>query len=113
MATMTRSRGVGLGFRCLGLGLLLLLLGCGSYIDGHSRTYGELADDAGIQTRVKATLISATEINGLLIDVDVRKGVVWLTGNVADEAARAEALSRARGVKGVVSVIDRLKIVTK
>ena len=86
---------------------------CSSYRSGHSRTYGELADDAAIQTRVKTTLISASEINGLRIDVDVRRGVVWLRGKVASEAARQEALRRTRAVKGVVRVESHLTVVTK
>ena len=93
--------------------LLVVCSACSSYRTGHSRTMGELADDSAIQGRIKATLMSATEINGLMIDVEVRKGEVWLRGKVQSEAARQEALKRTRAVKGVVAVADELSVVTQ
>ena len=83
---------------------------CQSYKDGKSRTVGELTDDAAIQTRVKSKLIRAPDVNGMRMNVEVKKGVVTLIGQTESEAMRKKAVEIAKSIKGVTSVEDRLRV---
>ena len=91
----------------------ILLIGCQSYREGNSRTFGEFTDDTAIQSKLKLSLIGDEEISGWRINTEVRKGVVTLYGRVPSDAIRNKALSKARAVKGVVEVEDRLTVVTE
>ena len=89
----------------------LLLAGCTNYsATGEGRTAGEVIDDSAIHTRVKASLIGARDLPGWRIDVDVREGVVVLTGQVDREEQRTRAIGIARGTPGVKDVEDRLTV---
>jgi len=86
--------------------------GCaGYYRDSPNRTAGEVTDDLGIQTAVKAKLIRHGETRGWRIDVDVRQGVVSLTGYVHSEQEHQTALEMARNTQGVKSVDDKLQVI--
>lgn len=91
--------------------MLALLGGCASYKEGGSRTVGEFTDDLGIQTAVKTALVRDKEISGFSINVEVSRSVVSLYGRIPSEYARQKALDIAAGVRGVVSVQDRLTLV--
>ena len=92
---------------------LALLSGCESYKSGKSRTVGEFTDDTAIQARVKSKLVRAEDVNGLRMNVEVKKGVVMLYGRVESENMRRRALEIAGSVKGVAVVEDRLRIRAK
>ena len=66
--------------------------------------------DAGITSEVKAKLLADPDVAGLRIDVDTRDRVVTLTGTVATQAEKSEALQLARQVKGVADVTDKLTV---
>ncbi len=70
---------------------------------------GEYIDDAAITTKVKASFneptLKSTEIN-----VETFKGVVQLSGFVAQPADAAKAGEIARGVKGVKSVKNDIRV---
>lgn len=85
-------------------------LGCQSYKDGATRTTGELLDDSAIQMKVKTLLIRDKLVNGLRLNVEVKRGVVGLHGWVATEAGRQRATEVAGAVKGVKSVDNQLGI---
>jgi hyperosmotically inducible periplasmic protein len=89
-----------------------LAAGCQSYREGSSRTVGEFTDDVGIQSRVKLALLNDPDIKGLVINTEVRRGVVTLHGRVTSHELREHAIALAGGVKGVRSVDDRLTVVT-
>lgn len=92
--------------------VLPLLAGCQNYLASEEgRTVGEVTDDSAIHARVKGGLVLARGVPGWPIDVDVREGVVVLTGQVATEAQRTRAIGIARGVPGVKDVQDRLVVV--
>ena len=91
--------------------VLLLLFGCASYQEGGSRTAGEFTDDVGIQAAVKTALIRDVEINGLAINVEVKRSVVSLYGRIPSAYARQKALDIANKVRGVRRVEDRLTLV--
>ena len=94
-------------------GLTVLLVGCQGYREGTTRTVGEFTDDAAIQSKLKISLINDDEISGLRINTEVHKGVVTLYGKVATAALGDRAVARAKAVKGVVKVENRLIVVTK
>lgn len=94
------------------LAVLLPLAGCRNYLASEEgRTVGEVTDDSAIHARVKGGLVLARGVPGWPIDVDVREGVVVLTGEVATEEQRTRAIGIARGVPGVKDVQDRLVVV--
>jgi hyperosmotically inducible protein len=71
-------------------------------------TVGQNFDDATITAKVKAALIAEKGISSADIDVDTSKGVVTLTGRVADSAQVERAAQVAKGVDGVTTVQNRL-----
>jgi len=67
-------------------------------------TLGERIDDAGITMRVKARFMEDPVVKAYRIDVDTKEGVVFLTGSIAGEAERNQAIELARTTKGVKDV---------
>ena len=65
-------------------------------------------DDRAIQSRIAADLKKNASLATRAIDVDVKQGVVTLTGTVrtAAEKARAERLAKVRGVTRVDNRIE-------
>ena len=97
--------------RWISLFCVALLMSCASYNkDNESRTVGEVTDDIGIHTVVKARLVNDEIVRGLAINVEVNKGVVGLTGRVKSNEERRRAVEIARGVKGVERVIEKLLV---
>jgi len=94
------------------LGLALMLTACQSYLDGSSRTIGEVTDDSAILAGVKTALISDEEIKGLAINVEVSRSVVSLYGRIPSDSVRKKALALAGEVRSVRRVEDRLTLVT-
>ncbi|MGL6266322.1 MAG: BON domain-containing protein, partial [Chitinophagaceae bacterium] len=62
--------------------------------------------DAAIAEAVKTKISSVT--SGLV--VDVKEGVVTLTGQVADDATKAAVESALQGIKGVKSVVNNTMV---
>lgn len=77
---------------------------------GGSRTGGERVSDAWIVTKIKSKLTADPELNPLNIDVDVRQGVVILSGKVKNEANRRHAEQLAENTRGVKEVRNELTI---
>jgi hyperosmotically inducible protein len=73
-------------------------------------TSTNLTGDPGVTAAVKTKLLADTRVSGLAIDVDTRDGVVTLTGQLPNAAAKTAALEIARGTENVKSVVDRLTI---
>ena len=98
-------------YKVVGIGLLVCLVSaCSGYQAGGNRTVGEFTDDVGIQAAVKTALIRDKELNGLAINVEVRRSVVSLYGRIPSEYARKKALDHAKAVRGVQEVVDRLTL---
>lgn len=78
---------------------------------GSSETVGQHVDDTTITTKVKTDLLAAKNVKSTHIHVKTRKGIVMLTGTVpsADDKAAAEEV--VKGVDGVDSVKNHLKVV--
>lgn len=60
--------------------------------------------DAWVHTKVKAKFTVDGEVSSSDIDVSVNNGIVSLTGTVATEAEKQEAIRMARETEGVKSV---------
>lgn len=69
--------------------------------------------DAGITTKVKTKMAADDTVKAVQIEVDTQNGVVTLTGNVDDQAAKARAIQIARDTKGVVRVVDMISARTE
>ena len=66
--------------------------------------------DAGITTKVKMKFAADDTVKAYQINVDTRKGVVTLTGDVETPAAKTQAVQIARNTEGVRDVIDQLHV---
>ncbi|HKQ98623.1 MAG TPA: BON domain-containing protein [Candidatus Polarisedimenticolia bacterium] len=69
-----------------------------------SRTLGEHIDDATISAAVKTRLLGDPTVKGSTIDVDVREGVVFLTGSVRSQEESDRAVELARTTEHVRDV---------
>jgi hyperosmotically inducible periplasmic protein len=67
-------------------------------------------DDSEITTAVKADFVKDDDVKARDIDVTTNEGVVTLTGRVNTAAESAKAEKIARGVNGVKSVRNLLKV---
>lgn len=74
------------------------------------RATGEFVDDAAITARVKTALIKSDKVNANSVNVDTYRGVVQLSGFVESEAMMREAGQIARGVDGVTTVRNDLRL---
>jgi hyperosmotically inducible protein len=71
---------------------------------------GQYIDDTVITTKVKAALVDDPLTKAIEINVETFKGVVQLSGFVASQAAADQAIALARGVSGVKSVKNDMRI---
>jgi len=92
----------------LALAMLILLVGCAS-TRSHEST-GEYIDDSAITTKVKAALVADKEVSALSVNVETFRGVVQLSGFADNQREISRAVSVARGVKGVKSVKNDLRV---
>ena len=69
-----------------------------------------LVDDASITAQVSAGLAKDPALSAIRIDVDTHAGAVRLSGPAPTEMARERATAIAQGVKGVVSVVNELRV---
>lgn len=68
------------------------------------------ADSASITAAVNAGLIKDTELSAIKIDVDTKDGIVTLTGEAPNQAAKDRAGDIAKAVEGVSSVNNNLTV---
>lgn len=71
---------------------------------------GDDQPDGWVTAKIQAKYFMDPDVKGLQINVDTRDGVVTLTGNVEDSAARRQAVALARNTDGVRSVNDQLQV---
>ena len=88
-----------------------VMLGCASTAK-HEGT-GEYIDDSVITTKVKAAVLNEPTLKSAEINVETYKGVVQLSGFVNSAEDIAKAASVARGVKGVTSVKNDMRLKVK
>jgi len=87
---------------------MMFMLGCAS-TSKHEGT-GEYFDDSVITTKVKAAILDEPGLKSAEINVETFKGVVQLSGFVNSQANVNKAVEIARGVKGVSSVKNDMRV---
>jgi hyperosmotically inducible protein len=87
---------------------LVSVVGCAS--TSKQEGTGQYIDDTVITAKVKAALIEDPLTKAIEINVETFKGVVQLSGFVISQAAADRAVALARGVDGVKSVKNDMRI---
>jgi osmotically-inducible protein OsmY len=96
------------GVSLLSVLLLASILGCGATQTREGT--GEYLDDSVITTKVKAAMFNDPTLKVNEINVETFKGVVQLSGFVTSQADVDKAVQVARGVAGVKSVKNDMRI---
>ena len=71
---------------------------------------GQYFDDSAITAKVKAAIFRDDDLKVAEINVETFKGVVQLSGFVSSRADELKAIEVARGVGGVKSVKDDMRL---
>jgi len=88
--------------------MLITAVGCAS--TSTQEGTGEYVDDTVITTKVKAAVMNEPTLKSAEINVETFKGVVQLSGFVSSQAAANKAVEVARGVSGVKSVRNDMRM---
>lgn len=88
--------------------LVATMAGCAS--TANKEGTGEYIDDTVITAKVKASIFNEPTLKSSEINVETFKGDVQLSGFVADPADATKAAEVARGVKGVTSVKNDVRV---
>jgi osmotically-inducible protein OsmY len=88
--------------------LLASLLGCAGTPTKEGT--GEYVDDSVITTKVKAAIFNEPSLKSAEINVETFKGTVQLSGFVSSQANIDKAVQVARGVQGVTSVRNNMRL---
>lgn len=84
------------------------ILGCATS-SPHEST-GEYLSDSWITTKVKAALVEDSQVKATEVNVETYKGAVQLSGFVSSQAAIQQAVRVARGIQGVISVKNDMRV---
>jgi hyperosmotically inducible protein len=87
---------------------LVSVVGCAS--TPKQEGTGEYIDDSVITGKVKSAILGEPTLKVAEINVETFKGVVQLSGFVSSQAAAAKAVEVTRGVSGVSSVKNDMRI---
>lgn len=88
--------------------MLTTVVGCAS--TDKKESVGEYIDDSAITTSVKAAFAIDPTLKATEINVETFKGVVQLSGFVAQAGDIPNATNVARGVRGVKSVKNDMRV---
>ncbi len=88
--------------------VLASLLGCAS--TSKQEGTGEYVDDTVMTSKVKAAIFNDPSLKSAEINVETFKGVVQLSGFVNSREDINKAVQVARGVPGVVSVKNDMRL---
>lgn len=88
--------------------MLTTVVGCAS--TDKKESVGEYIDDTAITTSVKAAFAIDPTLKATEINVETFKGVVQLSGFVAQQQDIAAAGNVARGIRGVKSVKNDIRM---
>jgi len=100
-------------------GVLAATLGCASISKqedtstSKKESAGGYIDDSVITAKVKAAVFNESTLKSSEINVETYKGVVQLSGFVSSEADIDKAVEIARGVKGVTSIKNDMRLKVK
>lgn len=88
--------------------MLMAMVGCAS--TSKQESTGQYIDDSTITTKVKAAIFNEPSLKSAEINVETFKGAVQLSGFVSSQANISKAVEVARGVGGVTSVKNDLRL---
>ena len=88
--------------------LLASMLGCAGTPTKEGT--GEYVDDTVITTKVKTAIFNEPSLKSAEINVETFKGTVQLTGFVSSRVAIDKAVEITRGVSGVTSVRNDMRL---
>ena len=91
-----------------GVLFVAVALGCAS--TAKQEGTGEYLDDTVITTKVKAAVLNEPTLKSAEINVETFKGVVQLSGFVNSQADINKAVEVARGVPGVKTVRNDMRL---
>jgi osmotically-inducible protein OsmY len=80
-------------------------------VQTSQRTAGRALDDGVVAGKVKAKIAQHEDTSAFKINVEVRQGVVLLSGFVASERERTEAVKIAASINGVIDVINGMDVI--
>jgi osmotically-inducible protein OsmY len=92
----------------LSFSLIAVTVGCASTRTNES--VGEYFDDTALTTKVKASIFNEPTLKSSEINVETFKGDVQLSGFVNSQSDVNKAIEVARGVKGVKSVKNDMRV---
>ncbi len=90
--------------------VLIVSLGMGCASTPMHEGTGEYVDDAVLTTKVKAAIFNEPTLKSAEINVETFKGVVQLSGFVNSQGDISKAVEVARGVSGVKSVKNDMRL---
>ncbi len=102
---MTFSKNILTAFMAV---ILFALAGCVS--TAKTEGTGAYIEDTVITGKVKAVILNEPALKAREINVETFKGVVQLSGFVSSEADAMKAVEVTKGVKGVMSVKNDMRI---
>jgi hyperosmotically inducible protein len=111
---MIKYRISGVAIAAFTAGVALTSISAVSIADDNKadhRTAGQTIDDTTINTRVKAKLADNDAVHARNINIETNQGRVALIGYVRSAEQHKSAIETAKGVDGVVEVVDALLIV--
>jgi len=88
--------------------IVALATGCASTAEQES--VGEYVDDTVLTTKVKTAIFNEPTLKSAEVNVETFKGVVQLSGFVSSAAAIGKAVEVTRGVAGVKSVKNEMRL---
>ena len=88
--------------------IIATTLGCAS--TAHQEGTGEYVDDTVITGKVKTAILAEPTLKSAEINVETFKGIVQLSGFVSSQALEDRAVAVARGVGGVKSVKNDMRL---
>mgnify|MGYP000706310719 CR=1 FL=1 len=89
---------------------VVLLTATGCAVTRGQETVGAYVDDAGITTLIKSRFVENTLVDAAAIKVETLNGTVMLSGFAKNSLERNKAETIARGVKGVKSVKNDIRL---
>jgi hyperosmotically inducible periplasmic protein len=82
----------------------------GQELKEAGKAIGEMVDDGTLGTKIKSKMALDDLVKAIDVNVDVKDGIVTLTGKVGSEKEKERALQLARETVGVKNVIDKLTV---
>jgi hyperosmotically inducible protein len=101
-----RAKNKNPSFKFIALSVFVLTLAASSLAFGE--TTSQYIDDATITTKVKAALLSDSQLKATQIKVQTNQGIVVLTGTLDNKTQEAEAVKDASIITGVQDVKDNI-----